>query len=142
MNTKKKQPKKKAASKRVESFDLDIKDARQAEELVAYMMQLQACAGWLLLRQIMVGNIAVLEGMILDRVDPQTGKALTDAELDKVRDKRGIMKEMIEKPQQLIEMFKKQTGKTIETYDPYAVDVRQFNKNSEVGSPVARTLQY
>lgn len=137
-----KKPKtKKKLTKRVESFDLDIKDARQAEELVAYMMQLQASAGWLLLKQIMVGNIAVLESMILDRVDPQTGKPLTEDELDKVRDKRGIMKEMIEKPQQLIEMFKKQTGQTVETYDPYAVDVRQFNKDSKVGNPVVRTLQ-
>lgn len=128
-------------TKRMTAFDLDIKNPAQAEELVAYMVQLQASAGWLLLRQIMQGNIAVLEAMIIDRIDMNTGNKLTEEQLDEARDKRAIMKEMIEKPQALIDMFKKQTGTPVETFDPYAVDVRQFNKNSNVGNPVARTLQ-
>ena len=128
-------------TQRHQSFDLDIKTPEQADELVAHMVQLQASTGWVLLKQIMLGNISVLESAIIDKIDPQTGNALTEENLDIARNKRGIMKEMVEKPQALIDLFKRQTGVPVETYDPYAVDVRQFSKNSNVGDPVARTLQ-
>lgn len=127
--------------KRYQCFDLNITTQSQSDELVAHMLELTCTSGWLVLKQIVDGNIAVLESAIIERKDPRTGETLTDAELDEARKKRSIMKELIEKPQKLIEKFKRQAGIETPTYDPYAVDVRQFNPNSNVGDPMAHPLQ-
>lgn len=128
-------------SKRHERFDLDIKSQEQSDELVAYMLEMTATSGWRLLKQIMENNISVLEAAIIDKTDPLSGEQLKEEEVEEARKKRNIMKELIEKPNQLIETFKRQAGIATPTYDPYATDVRQFNPHSNVGDPMARTLQ-
>ena len=121
-------------------FDLNISTPEQANELVGHLSVMVATSGWLMLKQIMNGNIAVLEEIILDGKDPDTGVKLSEDEIEGARKTRAIMKEMIEKPEQLIAQFKQQAGMEMPTYDPYAVDVRQFNADSRVGQPRARTL--
>lgn len=130
-----------AGSGRSVKFDLNIVNQQQANELVAHMAQLIATSGWLLLKQIMEGNIAVLEEAIIERKDPVSGEILNDAQLDDTRKKRALMKEMINKPEQLMEQFKPKTGENAPTYDPYAIDVRQFKESSRFGAPKASTLK-
>jgi hypothetical protein len=124
-------------------FDLNIETQEQANELVGHLSVMTATSGWLLLKQIMTGNIAVLEEMILDKKDAVTGEPLSDEDVDSARKTRGVMKEMVEMPEKLIKQFRKQqTGaEGVPTYDPYAVDVRQFNPSSRVGQPRASTLK-
>lgn len=120
-------------------FDLNIDSQAKADELVEHMNILINTSGWLLLKQIMMGNIAVLEEAIIDRKDPETDMKLTDEELDEARKTRAVMKELIEKPEKLIEQFTRQASIQLPTYDPYAVDVRQLSR-SNVGQPRAHTL--
>lgn len=122
-------------------FDLNIETQEQANELVGHLSVMIATSGWLLLKQIMNGNIARLEDIILDAKDPETGEKMTEDELSEARKTRAIMKEMIEKPESLIKQFREQVGVEMPTYDPYAVDVRQFDANSMVGQPRASTLR-
>jgi hypothetical protein len=129
------------APKRHQRFDLNIVTQEQADELVAHMANMVCTSGWMLFKQIIDGNIAVLENAIIERKDPVSGEKLTDAELDEARQRRAIMKELIGKPEQLMEKFKRQPTMKTETYDPYAVDVRQFNPNSRVGDPMSHVLQ-
>lgn len=133
--------KQKTVSGRSIKFDLNIVNQQQADELVMHMSQLISTSGWLLLKQIMEGNIAVLEEAIIERKDPVSGEILTDPQLDDARKKRALMKEMIGKPETLMEQFKRQTGTSAPTYDPYAVDVRQFSESSRFGAPKASTLK-
>lgn len=122
------------------NFDLNIQNDAQANELVGHLSMLIATSGWMLLKQIMNGNIAALEEMIIDGVD-ENNKRLSEDNLNDARKTRAIMKEMIEKPEDLIKQFKQHAGTETPTYDPYAVDVRQFNPDSNVGQPRAGTLK-
>lgn len=127
--------------KRHKKFDLEITSTAQAYEFIAHLNTMMNTAGWHLLVQITEGNIAVLEEAILERKDPQTKQRLSDEELEDARRKREAMKGMIERPQRLIDMYKINSGANMPTYDPYAVDVRQFDKNSRVGQPSESTLK-
>jgi len=122
-------------------FDLNIDSQAKADELVEHMNILISTSGWLLLKQIMLGNIAILEEAIIDCKDPETGAKLTEDELGDARKTRAVMKEMVEKPEKLIEQFKRQAASQLPTYDPYAVDVRQFSESSRYGQPRAGTLK-
>lgn len=126
---------------RHQKFDLDIKNQKHADELVAHMLNMVNTAGWALLKQITEGNIELLELSIIEGVDSHTGEKMSEEEVDEARRRRAIMKEIIEKPQQLIDQFKRHADIEVPTYDPYAVDIRQFNANSNVGAPRASTLQ-
>ena len=124
-------------------FDLNIENQAQANELVGHLSIMTATSGWLLLKQIMTGNISVLEDMILDKKDAISGEDLTDEEVEDARKTRSVMKEMTEMPDKLITQFNRHQsdGDDTPTYDPYAVDVRQFNPSSSVGQPRAGALK-
>lgn len=124
---------------RHERFDLDVKSTDQAELLVAHMMSLKANVGWALLKQILEGNIHTLEQVILSKVSI-SGQVLSDEGVDGARARREIMIEMLNKPDQLIQEFKKKDSVQVPDYDPFATDVRQFKKPT-FGSEMSRTLQ-
>lgn len=122
-------------------FDLQIKNQAQANELIAHIEILKNTAGWLILKQILEGNMAVLERAIVVKKDPITGEKLTDSQCDELRFKHGYLEELVNKPDDLIETFKKQTGMGVPTYDPYATDPKQLRGDgSVVGAPMASVL--
>lgn len=126
-------------SNRHEHFDLNIDTKEKAIELVGHMTNLKLNAGWQVMCQIFKGNISVMEDMIIAKEDSE-GHPLTEEQVDKLRERRNIMKEMIDKPQWLIDQFNMQQGLNVPTYDPYAVDVEQFGKPHK-GAPTASPLQ-
>ena len=142
MATKKKTTKKTDQSKVYKPhkpFDLDIKTDAQALEMITHLEVLKNTAGWLLMKQIMEGNMAVLERAIITKKIGD--KVLSDTEVDDLRKSHSVMEELINKPDQLIEMFKKNTVIGTPTYDPYASDAKQLQKDGlSVGAPMARTL--
>jgi len=149
MSTKKttaKKTTKKAAKERVDftqhsKFDLHIKNQMQANELIEHIEVMKNTSGWLLMKQILEGNMAVLEEAIITKVDPLSNEKLSNEEVDDARMKRGYLKELVEKPDALIAMFKKQGGMEVPTYDPYATESKQLRGNgAEVGAPMARVL--
>ena len=117
----KKTIKRKTAPKNVkhEKFDLSVDRAEQATDIINALKSLQSDRGWLLLKQIFEGNIAVLEQAIMLKIDPNDGKTpLNEADCDRLRDRRSYLVELLEKPQTIIESFKKPQTETPE-YDPY-----------------------
>lgn len=142
MATKKKTTKKPASNqvyKPHKPFDLDIKTEAHALEMITHLEVLKNTAGWLLMKQIMEGNMAVLERAIITKKLGE--KVLTDVEVDDLRKSHSVMEELINKPDQLIEMFKKNNVIGTPTYDPYASDPKQLQKDGlSVGAPMARTL--
>lgn len=123
-------PKKKAPAKKKErvikhkGFNLDIKTREQADTLIAHLTNMKLSAGWVLLKQILEGNMAVLERAIITKADPQTGMKLKEVELDELRSKHAVFGEVMEKPDQLIAVFRKQSGSPIPAYDPYHTDIK------------------
>lgn len=139
--TTKKTVKKVPAFKPHKIFDLNIKTQAQANELIAHLEIMKNTAGWLILKQILEGNMAVLERSIVLKKDPVTGEKLTDVQCDELRYKHGYLEELVGKPDELINMFKKSGGIVVPTYDPYATDAKQLRGDgSVVGAPMAHTL--
>lgn len=122
-------------------FNLEIKNQKQANELIAHMEVMKATAGWHIMRQIIEGNLAVLERCIVLKQDT-AGKVLDDKACDELRMRHGYLEELKDKPETLIEMFKKQVGLEVPTYDPYATEAKQLRgaAGSEVGAPKASVL--
>lgn len=119
--------KKQAPSKNIrrgKTFNLDIKNPEQAVVLVAELENLKFSGGWKLLVQILEGNMAALERAIITRIDPSTGTKLSEAELDELRAKHAVFAELVEKPDDLIELFRKQSGGLVPAYDPYHTDIK------------------
>ena len=89
----------------------------------AALRQLGGSPGWLLLVETMGANLAVLANAIITK--EQDGKALTDAEVDKLRDKHGYLTELMAMPDKLIGHLKKTVGDA-DDFDPFFKDVRQM----------------
>lgn len=123
-------------------FDLDISTPQKANDLIAHLEIMKATAGWLIMRQIIEGNLAVLEKAIVTKRDPETGVAIDDTACDVLRVKHGYLEELVEKPERLIGQFKKQAGMEVPTYDPYATESRHLRggEGSQAGAPMARVL--
>lgn len=124
------------------SFDLNITNEQQAQELIGYLMVLKHTAGWQILKQIIEGNMAVLEQAIIKKVDPETNEKLTEVQADECRFKHSYLSELVEKPDRLIALFRKQNVVRTPTYDPYATDIRQVaHPNTNSAAPMSSTLK-
>lgn len=132
MATKKTQPKKKKAAVKEKSvtrgqkFNLDVRTKEDAETLCAHLERLKVEGGWVLLVQILKGNMEALERGIITKSDPQTGSKLSEAQVDELRSKHAVFGEVVGKPDQLIEMFRKQSGGLLPAYDPYHTDIKEM----------------
>lgn len=100
-------------------FDLSFDRPDQINDVVDALQALQQDRGWQLLKQIFEGNIAVLEGAILKKLDPEDGKTvLNEADCDRLRDKLAYLEEILEKPNAIIKKLTQEQPETPD-YDPY-----------------------
>lgn len=107
------------AVKKHKAFDLSIDRPEQAAEIVDALQSLQTDRGWILLKQIFEGNIAVLEASILRKLNPDDGKTpLKEEECDRLRDRLAYLEELLDKPQSIIKKLTQGQPETPE-YDPY-----------------------
>lgn len=120
MATKKKTTKKptKSTVNKPKKFDLSIKDDKQSLEIIMAFQTLEVNAGWMLLRQIFEGNMAVLQDAILRKRDPNTDAALSEEECDRLRDRFAYLEEIINTPQKYIQKLG-QKSPEMPNYDPY-----------------------
>lgn len=109
-------------------FDLNIDTKEKRDNLVAHLVQLQGTAGWMIITQILSGNIAEIERQIIAKQSVD-GASLTDEQVDDLRKVRSVMEQLVNKPQELIDRFRKEEGVAIPKYDPYATDMVQFRRN-------------
>lgn len=101
------------------AFDLSIDRPEQAADIIDALQSLQQDKGWLLLKQIFEGNIAVLEASILRKLSPDDGKTpLKEEECDRLRDRLAYLEELLNKPQEIIKRFNQPATETPD-YDPY-----------------------
>jgi hypothetical protein len=122
------------------AFDLEIKTKAQGEELAEHLKNLKVSSGWMIMKQILEGNLSLLERQIVTKKN-LNGEILTDADVDDLRKTHFVMEELVNKPDFLIAQLTKEDGAGIPTYDPYASDARQLRGDPErIGSPMARTL--
>lgn len=89
------------------------------EEIAMDLETLQATPGWAVILRICEGNIEALDQMIIEKKDG--AEILTELEVDRLRDKRGYLKELMETPAAYIEKIT-QENVVPEDFDPYWKD--------------------
>lgn len=99
-------------------FDLSLESEAHAPEIVAALTNLEFDHGWQLLKKIFESNIAILEGSILRKIDPETNEKLSEDECDRQRDKLAYLEELVNKPQEIIKRLTQHSPEMPE-YDPY-----------------------
>lgn len=110
-------------------FDLSIDRVEQGAEIIDALTSLQQDRGWLLLKQIFESNIAVLEGAILRKLNPEDGKSpLKEEDCDRLRDRLAYLEELLAKPEEIIKRFST-TAPEAPEYDPYDKVPRVVRRN-------------
>jgi hypothetical protein len=109
-------------------FDLTDVSRETLESYAFYLKELVNSAGWKLMSQVLEGNLSVLERQIITKKQVLTGNALTDEEVDKLRDQHEILTELMQKPHELIAKYGKPEEPTPSpNYDPYGGDRSTVN---------------
>jgi len=90
------------------------------------LQAMQATEGWAIMQQNMLDNIEYLEECILEK--KQDNVTLDDLEVDRLRDKRGFLKELVNMPAKFAEKLETGTA-TKENYDPYFADAKELIKS-------------
>jgi hypothetical protein len=90
------------------------------------LQAMEATEGWAIMKKNTLDNIEYLEECILEK--KQDGMPLNDLAVDRLRDKRGFLKELVNLPEKFAK--KLETGKaSTEDFDPYFSDVKELIKN-------------
>jgi hypothetical protein len=114
--------------------DISTEQRLRHAELLEHMT---LTAGWQLMKQILEGNLSVIEKAILTKRDPVTGAVMTEAETDQLRMQHAQIDQLIRKPEELIKLFRaeQKVGAT-GSYDPYqrSTDMREERKITDARS--------
>lgn len=108
---------------------IKIIKAKVPNGIINQAMALQAMSsseGWAIMQKNILDNIEYLEECILEK--EQNNIPLNDLEVDRLRDKRGFLKELINLPQKFAEKLES-GSKTTENFDPYFSDVKELIKS-------------
>lgn len=125
----KKTPKIEEFNPQTHDIHFTIDTAEQANEVIAYLKQLETTVGWIYLKKTLQLNMEILERSILTRVDQVTGERMTEEESEHMRRTFLIYEELVDKPAQLIANLEQGNVPTAPDYDPFARDIN--SKRSE-----------
>lgn len=92
------------------------------EETIEILRTGMSTQFWALLCELSEENIAYLDEQIISKISLEygdDGKQLTDLEVDRLRDKRSAMVELMLLPQRMIENLSKEGDNEEEDLDPY-----------------------
>ena len=104
-----------------QSFDLGNVTLEARVQYAQYLKDLTASAGWKLMKQILEGNLSIIEKTIVTKVDVVRGVTLEEKELDELRVQHAQITQLLEKPFDLIKQFEGEERRPVTSdYDPYS----------------------
>ena len=119
-------------------FELGSITPEQADVLASHLEQMVQLPGWLLLKQVLEGNMAVIEKAIVTKIDPQTAQRMSEVEADEYRIQHAQINQLLKKPSELIQSFRgDKSEKVVESFDPYQ---QSTDKKAERLRGMASTL--
>ncbi len=74
--------------------------------------------GWKIMVQVLEANIAYIDEQIISKQEPESGKLLTEDEVDHLRKVRKLQQEVINKPEELQRLLQREEPAE-DTLDPY-----------------------
>lgn len=98
-------------------FDLSFKKTEENTKIIVAIESLKANAGWQFLVQIFNENLKFIANRIISKVS-ETGKELTNEEVDILRFKYEYLNEIMNKPDKFLKELRR-TDETEEDLDPY-----------------------
>lgn len=100
---------------------------RNPLEIIADLQVMQATAGWAIMVQIIDKQLLILNDMIINKTHNgrEDGTAITDADVDELRHKRGYLIDLRDTPQRYIETLQS-TDIQPEEFDPYFKDAKEI----------------
>lgn len=98
---------------------------KEVENVLASLLALQASNGWAIIVKILNDNIAMLEKAILEKVNPLTKTLLSDAEVEKFRERRELNIELRDMPVNYSKVLT-DTEELPQNFDPY------YKENSDI----------
>lgn len=93
----------------------------------ASLLAMQVSEGWQIMLKIFADNIKYLETSILEKIDPVTKIILTDDDIEKLRNKRNLMIEVRDTPENYVKTLEKD-DKEMKNYDPYFQTKEEMDK--------------
>lgn len=85
-------------------FNLMTRDPKVRENYAVYVANMLESTGWQIMKQIMEDNLKQLEEQIVSKIDEE-GKMMEEEEVDLIRVQYAQIKQLLVKPQQLIDAF-------------------------------------
>jgi len=117
-------PRKKAPEKEILQYgtphiNVRTKDPQLLKQYAEYMEAMLVTPGWAILEAVLRENIVILGDQIISKCD-SGGNPLQDADVDLLRIQHAQIKQLLDKPRQLINSYsKKKTVSTLPEYDVY-----------------------
>lgn len=99
-------------------------------QMIGQLRDLKNNEGWKILMRVFDNNIKHLEDLILDGLWLD-GKPASESQMDRLRDKRGYMKDLRKSPDNLIKQLDQQPETVVDELDPYYTDMKQVNIDRE-----------
>ncbi len=119
---------KKAVAKRPPRKKIDspmvFENANSNGAIILALEDLRHHPGWKILTQLWDQNVADLEQSIIYKMQGEV--ALSDIEVDRLRDKLGYLRNVIETPNKYVIMLRR-SDTPPKNFDPYAVDVKEID---------------
>ena len=118
-----------------QSFDLGNVTLESRKQYAHYLKELLASAGWKLMKQILEGNLAIIEKTIVTKIDVVRSVTLEEKELDELRVQHAQITQLLEKPHELIRQFEGEERRPVTSdYDPYRHGVLPDKSREGAGS--------
>jgi len=121
-------PKKIKKTKKVMTVQVPKKEmpaVSDTENTIAALTSMQASTGWAIMVKILNENIKYLEVAILEKIDPVTKMAITDAEVEILRTKRSLNIDLRDTPANYSKVIKN-AGEVPVEYDPYFKTMKEI----------------
>jgi hypothetical protein len=104
--------------KPIKPFDLSFSKGTENAKIIVALESLKSNHGWQFMTQVLKENLKDLSDQIINKEDAYTGKVLTDAEVDVIREKYRYLNELLNKPDWFLERLTRIETQE-EDLDPY-----------------------
>lgn len=118
-------------NKEPQKYNAGTEDKATQQEMILQLENLKHQEGWKILQRVFQNNIKFLENLIIKKIDDQGNAIEKEVMVDRLRDKRGYMVDLMDSPDNLIEQLRTNDEAVVEELDPYYKDVKDIENSEE-----------
>lgn len=108
---------------RPRKFDLSFSKPNENMKILSALESLKQNQGWYFLVQMLEKERDTIDKSIISKIDPDTGKVMSDADVDLLRTKRSYLDELIRMPEKITSELSREEIPEYDA-DPYDKEIR------------------